>query len=330
MVTGSMTTKDWQSLSVLIVGCGSIGRRHARVLAALGVRDIRACDPNAEQLAALVAESPQVRAVASFEAGLAEKPDAVFVLTPPKMHVPMSMTALHAGCAVFCEKPIADTSDGIDALTALVASTGLPYMVGLCFRFHAGVRAARALLDAGEIGRLVSVRALFGEHMPDVRPDYRSLFSAQYSGAFDCTHDIDLAVWFAGQRPERVQATYGNFSDIGIKAPDVAEIILDFPDRCIGSVHLDFFQRPRRRQIDLIGTDGVILLEFASWDTCTVSVWTAKTKAWEHTTIATRRDDMFADEDREFLEAVTGVRTVTCTIAEALRSLEVVEAAQRG
>lgn len=321
--------ESWQGIPVLLAGCGSIGKRHARVLAALGVREIWACDPNPEQLTGLIRETPQVRPVESYEAGLRLRPGAVFVLTPPKLHVPMSLAALDAKCPVFCEKPLADTSAGVLELAQRVAATGLTYMVGLCFRYHAGVRQAREQLRAGRIGRLVSVRALIGEHMPDMRPDYRDLFTAKYSGAFDCMHDIDLALWFADQPVRAVHAVYGTYSDIGIEAPDVVELLLDFPERCVGSVHLDFFQRPRRRQLELMGTEGLITLEFASWDHCTVSSYTASDRVWTHLTLPTRRDDMFADEDADFLRAVADNLPVTCTIAEALKSLKVVEAAQR-
>ncbi len=320
--------RNWTDVSVLLVGAGSIGKRHARVLTALGVKDIRACDPKPDQLKGLVAESPNVHPVASFEAGLAERPDSVFVLTPPKMHVDMSIAALEAGCAVFCEKPLADTSADVPALAVALVRHRRPFMVGLCFRFHAGVLALKALLDAGRIGRLINVRAVIGEHMPDMRPDYRTLFSAQYSGAFDCMHDIDLALWFAGRDPQSVRALYGNYSDIGIAAPDLVEMLLDFPDRLLGTVHLDFFQRPRRRTLELIGSDGVLELEYASWDVCTVSHYDATAKSWTRKTMPTRRDDMFADEDRAFLEAVAGEGAITCTLEEALRSIKVVEAAQ--
>ena len=49
-----------------------------------------------------------------------------------------------------------------------------------------------------------------------------------------------------------------------VEAPDLAEILIEFKDRCMASVHIEFFQRPRRRQLELIGTQGVILLEFAA------------------------------------------------------------------
>ncbi len=184
------------------------------------------------------------------------------------------------------------------------------------------------LLDLGPLF-LDRFRALMGEYLPDVRPDYRDLFSAKHGGAFDLMHDIDLAIWYAGQRVRQVYSLNGTYSDIGIEAPDVVEILMGFKDRCLASVHLDFFQRPRRRQIELIGTDGVILVEFARWDRCTVRVYEAARGAWEQEELATDRDDMFRAEDREFLQAVAKDKPIACTVEEARRSVEVVLAAQQ-
>ena len=41
---------------------------------------------------------------------------------------------------------------------------------------------------------------------------------------------------------------------------------MGFEDRCLASVHLHFFQVPRRRRMELIGTSGVIIVQFASWE----------------------------------------------------------------
>jgi predicted dehydrogenase len=322
--------KPWNELAVLIVGCGSIGKRHARVLHGLGLTDLRACDVVPEQRFSLSAQVPTVRLHATYAEGLGDRPDAVLICTPPEMHIPMAMDAIRAGCHVLSEKPLSDSTTGVDELVALAESRHKKVMVALCFRYHAGLVKAKGYLEAGRIGRLVSVRALMGEHFPDVRPDYRTLFSAKHGGAFDLMHDIDLAIWYAAQPVQSVQALHGTYSDIDIEAPDVAEILIGFKDRCLASVHLDFFQRPRRRQIELIGTGGVILVEFARWDHCTVSVYEASQGAWANEELATDRDDMFRAEDREFLEAIAHDRPIVCTVAEARQSLDVVLAAQRG
>ena len=320
--------KDFQDLSVLIVGCGSIGNRHGRVLRSLGVKDIRACDANAERVAGLVEVLPDVRVVESFETGLGEKPDTVFILTPPKMHIPMAMQALRAGCHVFSEKPLADTLAEFDNLVAVLEQSGRKMMVGHCFRYHEGLVKAKSMLAAGRIGRLVSIRAVMGEHFPDVRPDYKTLFSAKYSGAFDLSHEVDLAIWYAGQPVRKAHCLYGSHSDIGIEAPDLVEMLIGFEDRCLATVHLDFFQRPRRRQMELIGTEGVIIVEFASWDECTVSVYSAKENKWQTTRMVTKRDDMFAAEDREFLEAVAENKPLSCDVHEAAKSVRIIAEAQ--
>jgi len=319
---------DWTDLRVLVVGCGSIGRRHARVLRQIGVKRLFACDPQPEQVAAASKEARFDAEAGSFEAGLALRPEAVFLCTPPAMHVPQAIQAIEAGCHVFSEKPLSADLEGLDALEGLVARTGRKFMVGLCFRYHQGLLRARRMLAEGRIGRLVSIRALMGEHLPDIRPDYRDLYLAKYNGAFELMHDIDLAIWYAGRDAQRVHSIHGGFSDIGIEAPDLVEILLEFPDRCAASVHLDFFQLPRRRQIELLGTHGTVTVEFASWNECTVSVYDAERRAWAVEKLATDRDDMFRDEDREFLRAVAGNLPIACTLAEGAKSLRVVLRAQ--
>jgi hypothetical protein len=123
----------------------------------------------------------------------------------------------------------------------------------------------------------------------------------------------------------------GTYSGIGIEAPDIAEILIDFEDRCMASIHLDFFQRPQRRQMELICTAGVVIVEYARWDRCTVSVYEAAKRGWEREELITDRNDMFRAEDREFLQAVAEDRPIACTIAEARKSVEVVMVAhQRG
>jgi predicted dehydrogenase len=322
--------KVWNELSVLVAGCGSIGKRHGRVLRSLGVADLRACDPAAEQRQAFSAEMPGARIYESYEAGLADRPDTVLICTPPSMHIPMARQAIEAGCHVLSEKPLSDAAEGIDALQALSASRNKKVMVALCFRYHDGLRKAKQHLDSGRLGRLVSIRALMGEHLPDVRPDYRDMYLALHNGAFELMHDLDLALWYAGQPVRKAHCIFGTYSDIGIRSPDVVEILLDFADRCVASVHLDFFQRPRRRQMELICTEGVVTVEFASWDRCTVSVYEAARGTWERENLVTDRDDMFRAEDREFLEAVANDGPVRCTIAEGRKSLDVVLAAQQG
>jgi predicted dehydrogenase len=70
-------------------------------------------------------------------------------------------------------------------------------------------------------------------------------------------------------------------------------------------------------------TEGTIIVEFASWDRCTVSVYQASVGQWQSEHLDTVRDNMFRAEDREFLEAVAQDRPIRATIAEARKSVEI-------
>lgn len=322
-----MALTKYRDIPLLLVGLGSIGKRHAEVLRGLGCENLACADPSAasrEQFAQIVPGAP---VYADFEEALKKfRPAAVFVLTPTKLHIPMAKRAVEAGCHVFIEKPLSYTAAGADELQALAEARGRKVMVGFCFRYHDALLAAKRRLEAGEIGRLISVRALMGEPFYQIHPEYMQMYYSKYSGAFDLVHDIDLAIWFAGQEIKRVQGAYGSFSEMGMESPDTVEMLIEFEDRLLANVHLDFFQTPRRRVIDLIGWDGVMQVEFASWDRAQLRVYTKVTGAWEVTDFATERNDMFRAEDSEFLDCVLEDKPVRLNIAEGLKSVKAVEA----
>ena len=322
-----MLDKRYEHLTALVVGCGSVGFRHARVLTELGLNRLVLCDTDEARLEAMKAAFPKAHMSTTFEDGLLMQPDVVFVLTPPATHVPLAARAIDAGCHVFVEKPLSDGMGGVDDLVRKRDRAGCKVMVGLCFRYHAGVQEARKTLRDGTIGRLVAIRALFGEYLPEVRPDYKRLHGAGGLGAYDLMHDLDLALWFADQPVRAVYAVQGAFSEIGIEAPDIAEILVEFQDRCVAAVHLDLFQQPRRRQLELMGVTGTIVLDFASWDYYELRVHRVGSDVYQLRGV-TQRDDMFREEDRRFLDAVVDDLPIDLTIEEASRSLRVVTEAR--
>lgn len=318
-----------EALSVLVAGCGSIGRRHVRVLRSLGMRELRICDPDPGQREALLAEGPVSAVYEDFEAALRDGPDTVLICTPPELHIPMAIRALESGAHVLSEKPLSDSIERVRELEAAVERSGKVFAVAFCFRHHEGLTLARGYLQEGAIGRVVSLRLRVGEHLPEVRPDYRNLFTLTRGGAFDLTHEIDLACWFA-QRPfTEVQSLHGACSDLGFTAPDLVELLIRFGERCIASVHLDLFSLPRSRVTELMGTAGTIIVEFAGWDACTVSLYRQEAGTWTHQELKTERDEMFRREDREFLEAVVSGTPVSCPLSEALKSQQIIHLAGR-
>ena len=324
-------------MSILVAGMGSIGRRHARILRELGVADIRVCDTSPERLEAARQDFGIADASALFEESLQDRPDAVFICSPTALHIEQAAAALEAGADVFIEKPLSTSLDGIERLEEVARENGRVVMVGHCFRFHEGLLRAKRAIDQGRIGRLVSIRCSVGEYIPDVMPSYKSMYISQYSGAYELMHEIDLALWFANSVPDRVAAIDGSASDVGMRSPDLVEAIIRFADRSIppgiipggiASVHLDFFQRARRRQTELMGTEGTAIIEFARWDKCVFSVYEAARGEWAVEEIDTDRDDMFRAEDGAFLEACARRVAPPVSIADGRLAVSVMLAAQ--
>lgn len=311
-----MAVKDHK---IFLVGCGSIGRRHAECLRDIGIERFVFFDPEYARASEL-AEIYGGDVVASYEEGLTTDSDCVYILSPTRLHVAQAKAALERGKHVFMEKPLSDSLDGIDELAALAEKSGLIAEVGFCFRFHDGIRELKRRLDAGEVGKLVSIRAMMGEHFPDVRPDYLSTYYVKYSGAFELIHDLDLAIYLADAIPTECVGFHGSYSGLGFESPDTVEMLVRFPS-CLANVHLDFFQSPRTRTMTLLGTEGKMILDFSTWDKYELRSYTRKRGMWEITSAKTQRNDMFRAESLNFIGAVEGTERNLCPISEAKKSL---------
>lgn len=306
---------------VLIVGCGSIGKRHAECLHDIGVERFVFFDLDSRRSREL-ADLYGGTTVASYEEGLETDADCVYILSPTHLHIPQGRMAVEKGKHVFLEKPLSDKLEGVDELAALAEEKGLVAEVGFCFRFHDGIREMKRQLDAGQIGKLVSIRAMMGEHFPDVRPDYLSTYYVKYSGAFELVHDLDLAIFLAGQTPESCEGFFGSYSQLGFESPDTVEILVKFPD-CLANVHLDFFQSPRTRTMTLLGREGQMILTFSTWDEYELRIFTRQSGTWETIHADTQRNDMFRAESLNFFNTIDGTEENLCPIREAKKSLGV-------
>src|SRR6266511_692987 len=148
----------------LVLGAGSIGRRHCLNLTSLG-RDVLVWDTDPARLRE-VEGWPGVRTVASLEAGLGTGPDGALICTPPASHADLARAALLAGAHVFVEKPISHTSDVVPALVEEAKRRQRLLMVGFNLRFLPSLRRMKALLDEKRVGGIFAVRAEFGAYLP--------------------------------------------------------------------------------------------------------------------------------------------------------------------
>ncbi len=147
-----------------ILGAANFALNHMgpALHAAKGAELVAVASSSAEKVAKFAEFAPNLRHHDSYEALLADPDiDAVYIPLPNHLHVPWSIKALEAGKAVLCEKPIGMDVAEIDTLIAKRDETGGFVAEAFMIVHHPQWQRAKALVEAGEIGRLRHVNAVF-------------------------------------------------------------------------------------------------------------------------------------------------------------------------
>ena len=232
--------------NILVIGAGSIGRRHAANLSRLGCK-----------IAVHDGYAP------IFDLSKALKTGdyfAVVICTPNNQHISSALLAVEAGLDVFIEKPLSDSLVGVDELISSVRRSGCIAMAGFNMRYEPGLAYLKTILDPTLVA---FARIEFGWYLPDWRKgvDYRKIYSANKSMGggiiLDDIHEIDYACWLMGY-PKNVHCSLGKFSNLEIDVEDVADIQFTYPDKLV-TIHSDYLQLHYTRRCKICMKDGKTL-----------------------------------------------------------------------
>ena len=247
--------------SALVVGYGSIARRHVENLQACGVSELTILRPSGRS-----SDAPKsLRFVSSIEQAIATKPECAVIASPSAAHIKSLLPLLKAGVPCYVEKPVVITASEIRQVKDHKVSKAS--MSGCNLRFLPSLQRMQKEIGAGAIGKPVRASLQAGQWLPDWRParDYRETYSAKAAQGggviLDLIHEIDAARWLLGDF-DQVLAMGGKRSRLEIDAEDVAAILLG--RRGAGpvvAIGLDYVARQRVRRYEVIGEEGTLV-----WD----------------------------------------------------------------
>ena len=246
---------------ILIIGAGSAGSRHARNLLRAGAR-VALTDPDGQRAAAVEGAEP-----VPFDLEGLQRFDGIVVASPSVYHLEQTSAALAAGTKVMVEKPLATTTDGLDALVALDEGR---VMVGYNLRLHDPVVRLVQWLHDGLVGEPLTMRLWFGHFLPAWKQgmDYRTTYSASASLGggvlFDAIHELDLLVWMLGSDYDVIGAVVDRLGDLEIDVEDTVRALLRHSGGTIVEIELDYLSRRYRRGIEVIGGLGTLRLDWAA------------------------------------------------------------------
>ena len=219
----------------LVIGYGSIGRRHARLLEELGCE---VAVVSRRKLQYLRYFSNIAVAIKDFQ------PDYAVVANETSAHSATVEELAGAGFRgkVLVEKPLGGGIPHHDFALCAVAYN---------LRFHPAL-AELALALADET--ILAMDVYCGQYLPDWRPgnDYRTSYSANLArggGVLrDLSHELDYVLWLGGPW-RRIAAIGGHFSELEINSDDCCAVLLEL-ERCrCATVQINYLDRPGRRQI---------------------------------------------------------------------------------
>jgi len=310
-------------MKFMIAGLGSIGRRHLHNLLHLDEHDIvllrtfKSTLPDDELL-----EFP---VETDLDEALRHNPDAVIIANPTAMHLNIAIPAAEAGCHILIEKPVSNSLKDIELLREAMEKSNARLLVGYHFRYHPHFQHTYALLREGAIGELLSARAHYGDYLPDWHPweDYRTSYSVreELGGGVLLTlcHPLDYLLWFSGDATPLWKNT-NKVSGLDIQIEDMTEFGFRFAQGGIGSVHLNYYQRPPAHRFEIIGSEGTI-----QWDQDDNALRIFSVKSGKWSTIPGPanfdRNDLFLSELRHFLKVVRGEAVPVAPLEDGERVL---------
>ncbi len=320
------------------MGCGVIGARRSRALGALGVPVRAVCDIERDRAVALAASLPgDVVVTESPEEALSTHGVELAVVSAThRALAPLTLAALDAGCHVLVEKPGANGIDALAEVAAAARRSGRLVRVGYNHRFHPGVEKARALVQGGEHGRVMHIRARYGHGgRLGYEREWRARREASGGGELldQGVHLIDLVRFLTGEVSLAFAELRTDFWDMEVE--DNAFLALRGDDGVFAWLHaswtewrnlFSFEVALERAKIELTGLGGSYGTERCTLHVMLPELGPPLTTTWEWP----RPDDSWERETADAMRFFADEPANGASLDDGLAVLRIVDAAYAG
>ena len=321
-------------MKVLIIGLGSIGKRHLGNLVKLGVEstDITIVEPREDRQAQC--EQLGVEQIyESIDLALKQgKYDLGIICSPTNLHIDQGVALASHGVNIFMEKPLSNDSEGLDRFREVVNNNRVAVLMGYVFRFSPLTRKVVEILKSDPIGKVYYLRGEFSEYLPDWHPyeDYRSFYMAEKSqgggSILDQSHIFDLVHFLFGKY-RSVYAVNSTISNLEINSDDIAEIIASLESGVVVSLHTDLFGRDHKKNLEIFGEKGNIRWDFY---TNSVSVFDGESRSRViYEKFPKDFNEVYLDEMRHFIDCCQNGATPLASLDDGIHTMKFIAGAEK-
>ena len=232
-----------KKIKIAVIGSGYWGRNLIRNYFELGALKV-VCDNNEEVLNSFKAQYPDIEfCMALHEVLSRDEIQGIVIATPAETHYNLAREALLSGKHVYVEKPLVlKEAHGLE-LIRIARKENLVLMVGHLLQYHPAFQKLKEQALSGELGRInyiYSQRLNLGK----IRREENILWSF-------APHDISMILSLAGEEPDAVMATGGNY--LHKKIADVTTTHMEFPSGLKAHIFVSWLHPFKEQKLVVVG-----------------------------------------------------------------------------
>lgn len=237
-------------MNILIVGYGSIAKKHLSAIRALNLNYKVWALRNSRDAEAV----QDVTNIYQYE-NIPKKIDFAIISNPTSKHLETIQNLIPLNISLFIEKPITHTLDQIDKISSLIKNENIISYVACVLRFHPCLKYVKEHLKLNN-DRINEVNVYSGSYLPDWRPDsdYKNIYSSKIDDGggvhLDLFHEIDYTLWLFGL-PSDSSKVLESKSSLDIESVDSANYIFKYKDFNV-NMTLNYFRKIPKRKIEIV------------------------------------------------------------------------------
>ena len=318
-------------MNVLVVGYGSIGKRHIRNLLNLAsVKEINVYTKIKDGL-----DDASKQKVTFIDASINDlasvtdqyKFDFAIIANETYKHIDTAIILAQRGIHLFIEKPLTHNYEKVVLLEEIIGKNGIKVLIAYNLRYLPVIQYIKKQLSQEVLGNLYFAQIEVGQFLPSWRAtvDYTDCYSSksEYGGgvALDLSHEVDYMRFLFGE-PAFWKTMKSKASNLAINCEDIFEGMYKYKKGFICHIHMDYLQLKAKRQIRIVGSQGQITCNLIDkW----IDVVTTdhKTRLTDDYLFAT--EDTYKTELKRFIEAIKSDEAVDVSIDDGIKVLELLE-----
>ena len=311
-------------MNILVVGYGSIGKRHIQNL--LNFKNVHIFVLTKRSQDSFLKQN-KIPVFNSLKKALCENIDVAIIANTTDQHVKTSYFLAKSGVDLLIEKPLSNSTRDLKKLFEITQKNKIITLMGCVLRFNPFIKKIHDIITKNELGKIIFARVENGSYLPDWHPyeNYQKSYASRkdLGGGVVLTaiHEIDYLYWFFGSVAEVISFT-GQYSDLKMSVEDLSVSLIKFNNNVISELHLDYFQRPSARNCKLVGTKGTLLWDDTSNE---VKFYNNKTKKWSSKLKIDNYDwnQMYVEEMAYFLNCVKKRQKTFNSVEDGINTLKI-------